>query len=218
MKDFHRKGDSLFGAQMGRGNQDLDLSEPLTLERVTLYGDYDKGGAYWGGGKDTDPLWCVTDHEGSVSYIRAKSQKKAFAHFPNAIWKRNKAPRNKDELLGSLDDFTKAYLETAIWSSNDESDERGGKPLDANYSIEDFTVKSLRGAIEDCKAFQKDNASDLEGIKPSQAGHDFWLTRNDHGVGFSDRGLGDVGVRLKAACRPYGTVYLMVYRGKIHGS
>ena len=36
------------------------------------------------------------------------------------------------------------------------------------------------------------------------AGHDFALTRNGHGTGFWDRGLGAIGDMLTDACKPYG--------------
>ena len=36
------------------------------------------------------------------------------------------------------------------------------------------------------------------------AGHDFALTRNGHGTGFWDRGLGDIGDMLTEECKPYG--------------
>jgi hypothetical protein len=38
----------------------------------------------------------------------------------------------------------------------------------------------------------------LEGDDTSwpQLGHDFWLTRNNHGAGFWDRGLGEIGEKL----------------------
>ena len=34
------------------------------------------------------------------------------------------------------------------------------------------------------------------GYGPEQIGIDFWLTRNRHGAGFWDRGLGDIGEKL----------------------
>ena len=36
------------------------------------------------------------------------------------------------------------------------------------------------------------------------AGHDFALTRNGHGTGFWDRGLGEMGDMLTKECEPYG--------------
>lgn len=41
---------------------------------------------------------------------------------------------------------------------------------------------------------------------PGQIGHDFWLTRNGHGAGFWDRGLGDVGDQLSEAARAHGAM------------
>lgn len=37
-----------------------------------------------------------------------------------------------------------------------------------------------------------------------QAGGDFWLTRNGHGAGFWDRGLGELGERLSKAAKAFG--------------
>ena len=36
------------------------------------------------------------------------------------------------------------------------------------------------------------------------AGHDFWLTRNGHGAGFWDRGLGEAGKKLTDAAHAFG--------------
>lgn len=65
-------------------------------------------------------------------------------------------------------------------------------------------------ATADCEAFQADNAEMLEGIEDSQAGHDFWLTRNRHGAGFWDRGLGDVGKALTEAAHAFGATDLYI--------
>ncbi len=121
-----------------------------------------------------------------------------------------------------LDDFTRAYIEAALWSTNDESDPSGGVPLDDNYSHADIDTATLHKIIADCAKFQQDNADDLAiayerySLNPSdwsreaQAGHDFWLTRNGHGAGFWDRGIGDVGERLTAASKLFGEVNLYV--------
>jgi hypothetical protein len=47
-------------------------------------------------------------------------------------------------------------------------------------------------------------------LTPAQIGHDFWLTRNRHGAGFWDRGLGDLGDKLTAAAHTYGESNLYV--------
>lgn len=111
-------------------------------------------------------------------------------------------------------------MEAALWSSTDNSDESGGEPLDENYSLRDISEETLLQAKEDCEAFQRDNWDDIERSKEGleRAGFDFWLTRNHHGAGFWDRGLGDIGERLTAACKPYGSIDLYIGDdGKIYG-
>ena len=46
----------------------------------------------------------------------------------------------------------------------------------------------------------------LHDIPPAQIGHDLWLTRNGHGAGFWDRGLGAQGDSLTAICEALGGV------------
>lgn len=44
---------------MGRRNQTQGEPELLLCRRVKFVdGDYDAGGAYWGGGAGVEPLWC----------------------------------------------------------------------------------------------------------------------------------------------------------------
>lgn len=127
-----------------------------------------------------------------------------------------------------LDEFTKAYIECALWSSMDESDEQGGEPLDKNYDISDIAEETLAEMAEDCRAFQEDNASDLALYDHAQytadelGGHDFWLTRNHHGAGFWDRTSvlpNAAAVRLNKAAHAYGEIYLYVDDdGKIYGA
>ena len=61
------------------------------LRRVPMVGgDYDPGGAYWGSGRDVEPLWCVWayDAEGFeiVAYTRAGSRAGAKSKFQGAMW------------------------------------------------------------------------------------------------------------------------------------
>ena len=93
-----------------------------------------------------------------------------------------------------LDSFTVAYLVAALWSTNDESNERGGEPMDSNYDLFDLSDKALSEAIHDCTKFQnefghllnRDNCKYLGCPVTEYAGHHFWLTRNGHGCGFWD--------------------------------
>jgi hypothetical protein len=126
-----------------------------------------------------------------------------------------------------LDQFTYAYIEAMMWSSNDESDEYGGEPLDKNYDISDIATESLDKIIKDCEQFQEENADDLEQVPDMRfatdsygnnsctgyesAGHDFWLTRNGHGSGFWDRNYDQaVKNRLDAACKAFGECYVYI--------
>lgn len=119
-----------------------------------------------------------------------------------------------------LDEFTKAYIECALWSSTDDE----GEPLDLDHGFEDIDRACLKQMVEDCKAFQETNK---EWISPdhcklvdyiAQAGHDFWLTRNGHGAGFWDGDWSkDADKALTACSRAYGSVDLYVGdNGKIY--
>src|SRR6187402_380632 len=87
-----------YGAPMGR--RDVGSSDEsrvrMTMRLVPFIdGDYDNGGAYWGGGRDTPRLWCAWSADRSViRYVRAKSLAAAllivYEDFPNA---RIKTPR-----------------------------------------------------------------------------------------------------------------------------
>ena len=115
-----------------------------------------------------------------------------------------------------LDTFTLAYLETALWSSHDNSDpQTGGEPLDRNYGIDDIDPETLARMIADCAAFQAEHwgvfAADGACLRCGPdfdeiglAGHDFWLTRNGHGAGFWD---GDWSEEAAAILTPAATAF-----------
>src|SRR5688500_762108 len=99
--------------------------------------------------------------------------------------------------IDDLDEFTRAYIETALWSSTDESDpETGGDPMDQNYDLDDIAPETLARMVEDCRKFREAYGhlfTDEHCLKygpdfgiDGRAGHDFWLTRNGHGAGFWD--------------------------------
>jgi hypothetical protein len=114
-------------------------------------------------------------------------------------------------------EFRDAYVSTMLWSSNDESDESGGEPLDRNYSESDLAPEALAAIETDCRAFFAAH-SDLFsndhclnygpdfGIE-GHAGHDFWLTRNGHGAGFWDGDWTEPAATiLDNAAQAFGTV------------
>jgi hypothetical protein len=68
---------------MGRTSSPLNTDQSITLERVPLdSGGYDPGGAYWGSGGRTLPLWCAYDEDGNAKYVRAKSRQGAIRSLP----------------------------------------------------------------------------------------------------------------------------------------
>jgi hypothetical protein len=99
------------------------------------------------------------------------------------------------------DDFMRAYLDCAEWAGLSEED-REAFELSAAPKWSDDTIAKARA---DCADFVNENSAALEGIDPEQAGHDFFLTRNRHGAGFWDRGLGERGKLLTEASHAYGS-------------
>jgi len=125
----------------------------------------------------------------------------------------------------NLDDFTKAYMVAALWSSMTNTNDQGGDPLDKNYELDDIEDDTFHKMVEDCKDFQKKYGELYErgGWSDEQAGHDFWLTRNGHGSGFWDRGYGqpdeikEIGKQLTKAAKSYGTFDLYLAGGALDG-
>jgi hypothetical protein len=104
-----------------------------------------------------------------------------------------KDARKGGNTMKKLDEFTVAYVEAALWSTNDESNDQGGDPLDKNYAAADIAPETMARMVADCTAFQAANGEHIcDGnvttpySADEQAGHDFWLTRNGHGAGFFD--------------------------------
>jgi hypothetical protein len=99
------------------------------------------------------------------------------------------AVRRPADYFGRLDGFTRGYLTAAFWTAIDECE---------NATLNELSPKARHQLHEDCTQFNMladawlhkaylrgDMSYDME-----QAGTDFWLTRNRHGAGYWDRGLG----------------------------
>lgn len=100
-----------------------------------------------------------------------------------------------------MDAMARAYLACALWTATDEN----GEDMDHQYDVSDFSPLAVTEAQGVCADFAESAGDDLSGLDDEQTGHDLWLTRNRHGTGFWDRGLGDVGQRLTDLARPYGS-------------
>lgn len=79
--------------------------------------------------------------------------------------------------------FLDSYIETALWSSTDDT----GIPLDSEkYSDCEIAPETREIMRLDCEKFlEKIDVCAIEQTL-EQIAHDFWLTRNRHGAGFWD--------------------------------
>lgn len=114
----------------------------------------------------------------------------------------------------SLKDFTQAYIDALRWSEVAYSVD--GADLGNFDGIEgDLSPGALRTIEGQCAEYYWANEATwtAAGMDDAQAGHDFCLTRNRHGVGFWDRGLGAVGEQLTETARLFGEQHL-VYCGE----
>ena len=108
-------------------------------------------------------------------------------------------------------EFRKGYIDALLWSSvnNDAEEEQYFDELANGY--EDFDVESQERIDKDCKDFLEKALKFIPEDSFEQAGHDFALTRNDHGAGFWDRedeyGQ-DAAEKLNILATSFGEVYL----------
>ena len=105
-------------------------------------------------------------------------------------------------------EFFHHFTVALLWSSTGEdpgelTDEHGLSDL------AEVTSKNLQDA---CNGFLEEHgalvnqALDQDGYSLEQAGHDLALSCNEHGAGFFDRGLGDVGETLQEAAQSFGPI------------
>lgn len=112
-----------------------------------------------------------------------------------------------------MDNFTRAYIDAALWSSTDDVHET---PLSETYGVLDFDAATLAQMERDCARFQEQAGARL-GERPASGGHDFWLTRNHHGAGFWGGDWPVHGDALTALAHSFGEFSLYVHDGKIYG-
>lgn len=126
---------------------------------------------------------------------------------------------NAETLERGRDDFMRGYVEAILWANTFV-----GRPREEDSELEDVrywyqspgrwwedTPVSLEGAAqfwdENCYVLMSLDYGKRGEEWPNAelAGHDFALTRNGHGAGFWDRGLGEMGDMLTEECKPYGS-------------
>jgi hypothetical protein len=202
------KGYTEYGAQMGRMGAKGDPDEALKFRVYQVHldsGGYDNGGAYWGSGTPLFRALAEGVDQQVELYLRAEHRLAALQlvldEYPKARFFRGPA-----DSFGFAE-FLQAYITAALWSSTDDSD----VPLDSNYGPHSLAPETRAAMRADCRKFYDSHHAEwAPEWSDEQAGHDFWLTRNGHGVGFWDRDHGDKGDRLSEAARAFGEVYLHV--------
>lgn len=111
-----------------------------------------------------------------------------------------------------VDTMAAAYVQCALWAGMDWSNvvDHGGTddnptPWDENYTADDLADETADAIRELCTDFYRANHGHLTAgdWDAEQAGHDLYLTRNEHGAGYWDRGK-DRGEELSDAARVLG--------------
>lgn len=137
-------------------------------------------------------------------------------------------PAHHDEYLGQ---FIAGYCHAMLWANLSDVRDTEGNGHDTRpeawqtadgWQLAAFDAESQAEITRECEDFVRANWRDLAELAgtdygwgdngspdpacvAASAGHDFALTRNGHGAGFWDRGLGDLGDRLTRAARAYGS-------------
>jgi hypothetical protein len=124
-----------------------------------------------------------------------------------------------------MDKFLASYIETALWSSTDGTEE--GTPLDdSKYSDTELAEETLATMKKDCELFELRSDILFEAYRNTQDGdgttgnyserrervaHDFWLTRNRHGAGFWDGDYPEpLGRQLTDLAQGFSECYLYI--------
>jgi hypothetical protein len=140
-----------------------------------------------------------------IANMPTKQTPKTAYHAPGE----NGAPSKivAPNLKGDHDEGYHHYVQTALWSTDDGSDE----PLDANHSEEHLSRPTRAKMKADWMAFSSEHSDMVAKYGHEQVAHDFWLTRNGHGAGFWDGGYEEAdGKKLTASAKKFGEHNLYV--------
>lgn len=113
----------------------------------------------------------------------------------------------------NLDHVTDAFIECMCWAESGDP----GSPLgvDAPELAPETRVKA-RELCADFLSYCQRTGIPLSDLDVNQTGHDIWLTMQGHGAGFWDRGLGELGDRLTAACKTFSADCYVGDDGLVH--
>lgn len=122
-------------------------------------------------------------------------------------------PSMADLKATELDAMVRQYVTTMLWASVGD----GNHPLDDSHGPDDVAEGTKAGAREACIGFLRGAVAagvTLDALRQLERshhldfenlGHDLWLTRNRHGAGFWDRGLGKLGDTLTEVAHAMGS-------------
>ncbi len=105
----------------------------------------------------------------------------------------------------SLRTFTDGYITAALWAESANTTDSDDRSIGDVAELSDDARATMES---ECKEFYDSQTTHLEQAYDSRddehLGHDFWLSRNGHGTGFWDRGLGATGDTLHDAAKQAG--------------
>lgn len=115
--------------------------------------------------------------------------------------------------MKALQEFIDAYIKCALWTEEEQLAADGVAVDPAG-----LTSYSMMKIERDCMIFWAAGKERI-GDHIEQAGHDFWLSRNGHGVGFWDRPEvygAENAAWLHELAETFGEVNLLAGNGRIH--
>lgn len=223
---------SSHGAPMGAKSFYYHVPEDgpcvIDFDRVVFQDDcYSKDGTYWGMPAN---LWCfynVSEEDPASNamrvrvYLRADSPAEAVEDFLKQY------PANRyqysvltlddtllERALNGLPEIVESYLEAVAFTDfGDENEPEDGSKfgptaqLQAHTEVLEFLKMCSDAGLFKCKGsvFSPLGEVMMKGYTMNSLAHDFWLTRNRHGTGFWDRGLGRVGDKLTELAHTCGS-------------
>lgn len=110
------------------------------------------------------------------------------------------------------------YIASALWTGlcYESEEDDNPDPLDRWVDIDDVDAvisERLLGDLEDFSRLVEESCPEaFDKVDEEQMAHDFHLTRNHHGAGFWDRGLGELGDRLTDLAQSFGPLELEGHR------
>ena len=99
------------------------------------------------------------------------------------------------------------YLACALWSSvHFAGEDDDGTPFDeVDAELAPEARAAMEAELQDFADLLEREGIDEIPLSDEQIAHDFWLTRNGHGAGFWDRGIGEIGDTLTTWAKSFGS-------------